>query len=180
MGMANFPANLARMYFETIRQMHKMLGQLSKWLDAANAFAAGRKFDPANLLPSRLAPDQFPFVRQVQSVCDTAKLASARLTGRQAPPHPDTEKSLEELQIRIRVVQAYLDEFTPADFETSATRIISNPRWEGKVMTGADYLREHAIPNFYFHAAHAYALLRHNGVSLGKLDFLGAVTLKSP
>ena len=178
--MANFRANLARMYFETIRQMHKMLGQLSKWLDAANAFAAGKKFDSANILPSRLAPDQFPFVKQVQSACDTAKLAAARLTGRQAPPHPDTEKSLEELQIRVRVVQAYLDEFTPADFETSATRVVSNPRWEGKVLSGADYLREHGIPNFYFHTAHAYALLRHNGVSLGKADFLGPLPLKAP
>jgi uncharacterized protein len=178
--MANFRANLARMYFETIRQMHKMLGQLSKWLDAAAAFAATRKFDPANLLPSRLAPDQFPFVKQVQSACDTAKLAAARLTGRQAPSHPDTEKSLDELQARIRTVQGYLDEFSPADFETAATRIISNPRWEGKVMSGADYLREHGIPNFYFHASHAYALLRHNGVSLGKVDFLGPISLKAP
>ena len=178
--MANFPANLARMYFETIRQMHRILGQLSKWLDAANAFAASKKFDPANLLPSRLAPDQFPFVRQVQSVCDTAKLAAARLTGRQAPSHPDTEKSLEELQARIRAVQGYLDEFSPADFETAATRVVSSPRWEGKVMSGADYLREHGIPNFYFHASHAYALLRHNGVSLCKADFLGAISLKAP
>lgn len=178
--MANFPANLARMSYETIRQMHKMLGQLSKWLDAAAAFAASRKFDPANLLPSRLAPDQFPFVRQVQSACDTAKLAAARLTGRQPPSHPDTEATLDELQARIRAVRGYLDEFSAAEFETSATRVVSSPRWEGKVMSGADYLREHGIPNFYFHISHAYALLRHNGVALGKVDFLGPLPLRAP
>jgi uncharacterized protein len=178
--MANFRANLSRMYFETIRQMHKMLGQLSKWLDVAAAFAASKKFDPANLLPSRLAPDQFPFVRQVQSACDTAKLAAARLTGRQPPPHPDTEASLDELKARIKAVQGYLDEFSAADFEASATRVVSSPRWEGKVMSGADYLREHGIPNFYFHLSHSYALLRHNGVSLGKADFLGPLPLKTP
>jgi hypothetical protein len=168
------------MPFQTIRQMHRILGQVSKWLDAASAHAATRKFDPNNLLSARLAPDQFPFVKQVQSTCDTAKLAAARLAGKQPPAHPDTEKSLEELQARIRAVQAYLDEFTPADFETAATRAITTPRWEGKVMTGADYLREHATPNFYFHASHAYALLRHNGVPLGKSDYLGAISLKAP
>jgi len=166
------------MYFETVRQMRKMLGQLDKWLDAATAYAQSRKFDPNNLLTSRLAPDQFPFVKQVQSTCDTAKLVAARLAGKQAPAHPDTEQSLPELQARIRTVAGYLESFTSADFEGAATRVITTPRWEGKVMSGADYYLEHGMPNFFFHLTHAYAILRHNGVELGKKDFLGPVSLK--
>jgi hypothetical protein len=168
------------MYFATIRQMHKMLGNLSKWIDAAGAFAAGKKFDPNNLLTARLAPDQFSFCRQVQITCDTAKAVAARLAGKEAPSHADTEKSMEELQVRIRTVQDYLDGFTSADFEAAATRVITNPRWEGKVMYGADYLREHGIPNFHFHVTHAYALLRHAGVPLGKADYLGSISLRAP
>ncbi len=166
------------MYFETVRQMRKMLGQLDKWLDAATAYAQSRKFDPNNLLTSRLAPDQFPFVKQVQSTCDTAKLVAARLSGKQPPSHPDTEQSLPELQARIRTVAGYLEGFTSADFEGAATRVITTPRWEGKVMSGADYYLEHGMPNFFFHLTHAYAILRHNGVELGKKDFLGPVSLK--
>jgi hypothetical protein len=168
------------MYFETVRQMRKMLGQLDKWLDAATAYAQSRKFDPNNLLTARLAPDQFPFVKQVQSTCDTAKLVAARLSGKQPPSHPDTEQSLPELQVRIRTVAGYLEGFTSADFEGAATRRITTPRWEGKVMSGADYYLEHGMPNFFFHLTHAYAILRHNGVELGKKDFLGPVSLKQP
>jgi hypothetical protein len=168
------------MYFETVRQMHKMLGQLGKWLEATAAHGDSKKFDPNVLLPARLAPDQFPFVKQVQGACDVAKLVAARLSGKQAPPHPDTEQSLGELQARIQTVRSYLDGFTAADFAEAATRVVSQPRWEGKVMTGADYFIEHGVPNFFFHLTHAYAILRHNGVNLGKRDYLGAVSLRQP
>jgi hypothetical protein len=168
------------MYFQTVRQMHKLLGQMSKWLDAAAAFADSKKFDPNVLLGARLSPDQFPLVKQVQSACDIAKLVAARLTGQQAPAHPDTEQTIPELQARIDTVKAYLESFTGADFEGAASRVISLPRWEGKVMSGADYFLEHGVPNFFFHLTHSYALLRHNGVALGKMDYLGPLSLKQP
>jgi len=168
------------MYYETIREMRKLLGQLEKWLDAGSEFARTKSFDPDLFLGFRLAPDQFPFVRQVQAACDTAKVSASRLSGKEAPAHPDTEKTLEELRARVRSVLSYLDGFSPADFEGAADRVVSNPRWEGKVMTGSDYFLEHAIPNFFFHLTHAYALLRHNGVGLGKRDYLGALSLRNP
>jgi hypothetical protein len=168
------------MYFETVRQMRKMLGQLDKWLDAAAAFAQTKKFDPNNLLSARLAPDQFPFVKQVQTACDNAKLVAARMAGKQAPAHPDNEQSLAELQARIRAVAGYLEGFSRADFEGAATQVISNPRWEGKVMAGPDYFMEYGLPNFFFHFSHAYAILRHNGLDLGKRDYLGSLSLKQP
>jgi uncharacterized protein len=165
------------MYYELFRQFHKSLGQLEKWLDAAAAFARDRSFDPNVFVGLRLAPDQFTFARQVQATCDTAKLAASRLTGKDAPAHPDTETTLVELQARIRSVAGYLDSLSASDFEQSAKRVVTQPRWEGKVMSGADYFREHALPNFYFHLTHSYAILRHNGVQVGKRDYLGALTL---
>ena len=168
------------MHYETFRQMKKQLGQLDKWLEAAATHADTRKFDPKLFLGFRLAPDQFSFVKQVQAACDTAKLAASRLTGKDAPAHPDTEQTIEELRARVRSVVAYLDGFSAADFAESATRSVTTPRWEGKTMTGANYFLEHGQPNFYFHLTHAYAILRHNGVSLGKRDYLGALTYDAP
>jgi hypothetical protein len=168
------------MYFETIGQLKKVLAQVSSWLDAATAHAKAKSFDPNVLLSARLAPDQFAFVRQIQVVCDTAKLAAARLAGKDAPAHADTESTIDELKARIASVIAYLDGFTAKDFDGAATRVVTQPRWEGRVMSGVDYLREHMLPNFYFHAATAYALLRHNGVPLGKRDFLGPLSLRQP
>jgi hypothetical protein len=168
------------MYFETIQQMKKMLGQLDKWLDAAATFAQKKSFDPNVFVGLRLAPDQFPLARQVQSSCDTAKIGAGRLTGKTPPVHPDTEQTIDELHARVRSVIAYLDTFTAKDFEGAATRVISNPRWEGKVMTGADYFMEHVVPNFFFHVTHTYAIIRHNGVDVGKRDYLGGLTLRTP
>jgi uncharacterized protein len=168
------------MYFEIVGQMKKMLGQLDKWLDAAAAYADSRKFDSATYLTLRLAPDQFPFARQVQTACDTAKLVAARLTGQTAPAHADNEQTLAELQARVRSVVSYLEGFSPQDFAASADRVITQPRWEGKIMSGADYFLEHGVPNFFFHATHAYALLRHAGVSLGKRDYLGPLSQRLP
>jgi hypothetical protein len=168
------------MYFETFRQMKKMLGQLDKWLDAAAAFAQKKSFDPNLYLGFRLAPDQFAFARQVQSACDSVKLAAARLSGKEAPVHPDTEQTLDDLHARVRSVIAYLDGFSAKDFEGAAARVITQPRWEGKVMTGADYFLEHAVPNFFFHVTHTFAILRHNGVEVGKRDYLGTLTQRLP
>jgi uncharacterized protein len=168
------------MYYATFGQMKKTLGQLSKWLDAAATFAQSRSFDPNLFLGHRLTLDQFPFVRQVQIACDTAKLGAARLAGKEAPSHADTEQTLDELRARVATVIAYLDGFSEADFRDAATRVITQPRWEGKVMTGADYFLEHVMPNFFFHASHAYALLRQAGVPIGKRDYLGTLTQRLP
>src|SRR4051812_46399388 len=168
------------MYFETIGQFKKTLTQLEKWLEAGQAHAAAKSFDPNILLGVRLSPDQFALARQVQTACDTAKLAAARLCGKEAPKHADTEQTVDELRARVKSVIAYLDGFTAADFEGAATRHVTQPRWEGKYMLGADYFLEHAVPNFFFHTTVAYAILRHNGVSLGKRDFLGPLSMHNP
>jgi hypothetical protein len=171
---------MLRMYYEIFGQMKKQLGQIDKWLDAATAFAKTKSLDPNVFLGLRLAPDQFPFVRQVQIACDTAKVAASRLTGKDAPSQPDTEQTIDELRARVRSVIAYLDGFSAKDFEGAAARVVTQPRWEGKTMTGADYFVEHAIPNFFFHLSHVYAILRHNGVELGKRDYLGQLSLRAP
>ncbi|MDG2308518.1 MAG: DUF1993 domain-containing protein [Candidatus Binatia bacterium] len=168
------------MFYEFHRQMTKMLGQLDKWLDAAEAHAKAKAFDPNILVTSRLAPDQFSFAQQVQNACDTAKLSTGRLTTKPAAEQPDTETTLAELRTRIRAVIAYLESISEADYEGAATRVITTPRWQGKVMSGSDYFMEHAVPNFFFHLNHAYALLRHNGVAIGKRDYLGAQTRRDP
>lgn len=168
------------MIFQTLSQMKKQLRQLDKWLETAAQFAASKNFDPNLFLGFRLAPDQFPFVRQVQTACDTPKLAASRLSGKEAPKHEDNEKTLDELRARVASTLAYLDGFTAKDFEGAETRTVTQPRWEGKTMDGGDYFLEHAVPNFFFHVTTAYAILRHNGVSIGKRDYLGALSLKDP
>jgi uncharacterized protein len=168
------------MFYESFLQMKKMLGQIDKWLDAGEAYAKEKSFEPNLFLGFRLAPDQFAFARHVQTACDTAKLSASRLTGKDAPKHADTEQTVEELRTRVHAVVAYLDGLTAKDFEAAATRSITQPRWEGKVMTGTDYFLEHAQPNFFFHLTHTYAILRHNGVPLGKRDYLGALTQRLP
>jgi hypothetical protein len=168
------------MYHQIVRQVRKMLGQIEPWLDAAVAHAQAKRFDPSVYLTARLAPDQFAFARQVQAACDVAKLIAARLAGKQAPTHADSEQTVDQLRARIRAVVGYLDEFSPSDFQAAASRVVVIPRWEGKVMNGADYLLEHGLPNFFFHLNHVYAILRHNGVNLGKADYLGPLTLRAP
>ena len=128
------------MIFETFGEMKKILGQLDKWLETATAFAATKSFDPDIFLGMRMAPDQFAFSRQVQTTCDTAKLAASRLTGKEAPKHEDTEKTIVELRARVQSVVAYLNGFTAKDFEGAETRVVTQPRWEGKVMSGGDYM----------------------------------------
>lgn len=169
------------LYDLTVVQFDKMLGNLSIILDKGAAFAEVKKFDVAVLLNSRLAPDQFNLIRQVQIACDTAKLGVARLTGKveSAPVHPDTETTLAELQVRIKAVRQYLAGFSAADFAGAEERKISQPRWEGKYLTGLEFAIQHAIPNIYFHVTTAYAILRHNGVDLGKKDYLGNMPYKT-
>ena len=168
------------MYYPMFGQIKKMLGQLDKWLETAGTYAKTKKFDPNEFLGFRLAPDQFAFARQIQIACDTAKLGASRLTGRAAATQADNEATLDELRARVRFVIEYLDGFSAKDFESAATISVTQPRWEGKTMTGADYFLEHAVPNFFFHLTTAYAILRHNGVAIGKRDYLGALTQRAP
>jgi uncharacterized protein len=168
------------MYYAMFGQMKKQLRQMATWFDAAETHASAKSFDVNVLTQARLSPDQFPLVRQVQIACDTAKLGASRLTGKDAPGQPDTEKTFEELRARIASVLAYLDGFTPEDFEGTKTRVVTQPRWEGKIMDGGDYFLEHVVPNFYFHTTHVYALLRHNGVPVGKRDYLGPLSQRMP
>ena len=169
------------LYDLTVVQFSKMLKNLSAILTKAETFAESKKIDMNVLLNSRLAVDQFNLTRQVQIACDTAKLGVARLVGKEntAPKHEDGDASLAELQARINSVLDYLANFSPADFSEAETRKISQPRWEGKYVTGREFAIEHAIPNMYFHITTAYAILRHNGVEVGKKDYLGAMPYKS-
>ncbi len=167
------------MYYEvTIAHFAKILKNLSMILDKAAHFAETKKFDSEVLLNSRLAPDQFPLTKQIQIACDTAKLCASRVTGKDAPSHPDTEKTLVELKSRIESVVDYLGTFSSKDFTETKERRISQPRWEGQYLMGDEFIIEHAIPNFYFHITTAYAILRHNGVDVGKKDYLGKMPFK--
>lgn len=161
------------LYELTIPQFKNTLTQIEKWLDAAVAYAETKKFDANSLLTARLAPDQYPLVRQIQSVCDTAKFTPARLTGKEAPKHPDTEQTIDELRTRIRAVLEYLGGYSPAEFAGGETRKVELPFLQGKHVLGAAYVSQLQLPNFYFHATVAYSILRHNGVPLGKTDFIG-------
>jgi hypothetical protein len=161
-----------------VLEMKKVLRNLDGWLAKATAHAEAKKYDTAVLMQTRLTPDQFSFARQVQSVCDVAKFSAARVTGKEAPSHPDTETTFAELSARIGKVVAYLDSFTAEDFAGIDSRTVSLPRWEGKSMTAIDYFVEHGLPNFFFHATTAYAILRQVGVDVGKRDFLGTLSFK--
>ena len=164
--------------YKSVQQIKKQLGSLDHCLDKAVAYATAKKFEPSVLLQSRLAPDMFPLVRQVQFTCDQAKWVVARGAGKDAPAHEDKETTVDELKARIAAVIAYLDGFGEADFAGIETRTLSLPRWEGKSMTALDYVTEHAIPNFYFHLMTAYLILRHNGVDVGKKDYLGQLSFR--
>jgi uncharacterized protein len=166
------------LYEITVPQFKKMLNNFQLILDKAAAFADHKKIEGEVLLNSRLAPDQFNFIRQIQIMCDTAKLCTSRLTGQEAPTHPDTEKTLNELRERIKSTVSYLEKFSAKDFTESAKRKISQPRWEGKWLTGEEFVLNHALPNFYFHMTTAYSILRHNGVDIGKKDYLGKMPFK--
>ncbi len=170
------------MFYElTVVQFTKALNNLSAILDKGAAHAEAKKIDVSVLLNSRLAPDQFNLIRQVQIACDTAKLGVARLTGKveSAPKHADTEATLPELKARIQDVIDYLASFKLEDFAGAADIHVSQPRWEGKYLTGTEFAIQHAIPNIYFHITTAYAILRHNGVDIGKKDYLGSMPYKS-
>ena len=154
----------------------RMLGNMVHWLDKAEAHAAARKFDSANYLGLRLAPDMLPFVRQIQIACDGAKGCVARLAGDEVPRWDDKEATVAELKDRVQRTLDFVQGHGPERFEGSETREIVLPTRQGEPLRfdGEAYLKHFVLPNFYFHATTAYALLRHGGVELGKRDYLGA------
>ena len=155
------------------------LNALSALLEKADAYAEAKKIDPAVLLNERLFPDMFTFARQVQIACDQAKNGGARLSGVEPPRHEDSEKTIGELKARIARTLAYVKALDAKSIDGSADRDITfplGPDHKGH-MRGADYLNHFVLPNFYFHLATAYGILRHNGVDLGKRDFLGAIPM---
>jgi uncharacterized protein len=166
------------LYNASVPQLAKMLKALDGWLTKADAFAKEKKFEPNVLLEARLYPDQYPLVRQIQAAADAAKFAAARLANQDPPKHPDTEKTIEELHARLTSTVSYLEKFTAKDFEGADKRVVPLGFMPGKGLLAGDYLNEMALPNFYFHVAHAYAILRHNGVPLGKQDFLASLNIR--
>jgi uncharacterized protein len=163
------------LYDASVTQMSKLLRNLEGWLDKAEAHAKLKGFEVDVLATARLVPDQYPLVRQVQAACDNAKFAAARLAGITAPSHPDTETTIAELRQRIHATLSFLETITPEQLGGAAEREVMLPFLPGKAIKGEHYLVDVALPNFYFHATTAYAILRHNGVDVGKLDFIGRI-----
>ena len=155
----------------------RMLGNLGRWLDKAEAHAAAKKFETGVFLASRLAPDMLPLIKQIQIACDAAKFGVARLAGVEAPKFEDNETGFAELRERIRKTIAYVQSVPAAQIDGTEAKDVVVPRRDGSMtLKGEPYLKHFVLPNFYFHVTTAYALLRHNGVELGKGDYLGAMS----
>lgn len=165
------------LYHDSVVQMSRMLRNLAVLLDKAGQFAEARGASPDVFVGDRLHADMRPFEFQIQAACDAAKFAAARLAGVEPPKNPDTEKTLGELKARIAATLEFLDGLGEAQFAGAEDREVRLSFLPGKGMRAADYLREMALPNFYFHATMAYALLRAAGVQIGKRDFITTLTL---
>jgi hypothetical protein len=162
------------MYQASTPMFVRQLTALSAILKTAAAFAEARKIDPSVLLNARLAPDQFPLVRQVQIATDGAKGGIARLAALEAPAYPDDETTFDQLQARLEKTIAFLKSVPADQVDGSEARPIELQLRSGTLnFMGQDFLLHFVIPNFFFHVTTAYAILRHNGVEIGKRDFLG-------
>ena len=162
------------MYQASVPQFLRMLGNLASILETAEGWAGEKKIDPAVLLNMRLAPDMFPLKRQLQIATDSAKGCAARLAGVEIPSYPDNEETFAELKARLHKTMDFLASFSPAQIDGSEDKAITLnfPSMELK-FSGRDYLFQFVQPNFYFHLTTAYAILRHNGLDVGKMDFIG-------
>jgi hypothetical protein len=162
------------MYSMSVETFLPMLGTLSSLLDKGLKYAAEKKFDPGVLVNARLAPDMLPMSRQIQIACDMAKSGSSRLAGQEPPRMEDNESTLEELRTRIARTIDHLKSIPASAIDGSEDRDIKIPMGERTLeMKGLPFLRTWALPNFYFHVVTTYAILRHNGIEIGKRDFLG-------
>ena len=163
------------MYSASVPIFVRMLGSVVTWLDKAEAHATAKKFDTEVYLQSRLAPDMLPFPSQIQIACDAAKFCIARLSGTEAPKFEDNEKTLADLRERVRKTIEYVQSVPAGAIDGSDAREITIKRQSGPVtMTGEAYLKHAVLPNFFFHVTTTYALLRMNGVEIGKGDYLGS------
>ncbi|MDH0344179.1 DUF1993 domain-containing protein [Chromobacterium haemolyticum] len=164
------------MYQASVPALIRGLNNLSAILDKAAADAAARNIAPDVLLNARLAPDMFALTRQVQIASDSAKGCAARLAGVEVPSYADDEASFADLQQRIAKTVAFLQGFNAAQIDGSEAReVVLKVRGDEIRFSGQNYLLGFVLPNFYFHITAAYAILRHNGVALGKMDYLGGV-----
>jgi hypothetical protein len=162
------------MYAMSVELCLPMLSSLLNILDKAAASAEARKFDSKVLADARLAPDMHPLTRQVQLACDFAKGGAARLAGQDPPKHEDTEQTFAELRARLEKTIAFLRTIPASAVDGSEDRDIRIPMRERTLeMKGLAYLQKFVLPNFYFHVVTAYTILRHNGVGIGKMDYLG-------
>jgi hypothetical protein len=162
------------MYQASVPVLRRMLNNLADILQKGAAHAEAKKIDPAVLLASRLYPDMFALARQVQTATDTAKACAARLAGKEIPKHEDNEATFPELVARVKKTVAFLDTFKPEQIDGTENKSITLKMRSGDLtFTGIAYLLHFALPNFYFHVTTTYDILRHNGVELGKIDFLG-------
>lgn len=168
-----FPMTIS-MSSASVPTFKHMLRNLDHLLDKAAAHAEARKFDPANLLNYRFAPDMLPFTRQIQIACDAAKNGVARISGVEAPKFEDTEASFAELKARIHKTIDFLDSVPADKLDGTEEKEYTFPvgREATRTMKGEAYLKHWMLPNFFFHVTTAYAILRHNGVELGKADYL--------
>jgi hypothetical protein len=163
------------MYSASVPVFKQILNSLSAIIDKAEAHASEKKIEPAALLQARLYPDMFPFTRQVQVAADFAKGAAARLAGVEVPKYEDSEQTFAELKGRIAKTIAFIDSLPQEAIEASAQRDISTGSGaNARQFKGQVYLPHYALPHFYFHATTAYDILRHNGVEVGKKDFIGS------
>ena len=167
---------IVSMHAASVPVFKQMLASLADVLSKAEAHAADRKIDPNALLQARLFPDMFPLVRQVQIACDFAKSVPARLAGADVPAYDDIEQSFAELRTRITTTLAFLDSLDAKGFDGSEQReIVLRPGTpKERTISGQAYLLNYGLPQFFFHVATVYSLLRHNGVEIGKKDFMGA------
>lgn len=163
-------------YDATVSAYLATLNSLTGLLTKAEAHCEAKRIQPEVLLGARLYPDMLPFTKQIQLACDFAAKGSARLSHSDVPSTPDTEKTFAELKQRVANTIAYLKTFKPAQFEGGETKDVSFPAGPNNTMTlkGQDFVNRFSFPQFYFHAAIAHGILRHNGVEIGKRDFLGA------
>jgi len=163
------------MYEASAPRFVSMLKNLGAILDKAQAHAAAKKIDPGVLLAARLFPDMLPLARQVQIACDHAKGAAARLAGMDVPKYEDDEQSFEDLKARIAKTIAFVESVKAGQIDGSEEREITFKAGGGRDLTfkGMPYLLSYAYPNFYFHVVTAYSILRHNGLEIGKRDYIG-------
>jgi hypothetical protein len=164
------------MYQASVPVFMRMLTNLNGILSKGAAHAQAKKIDESVLLNARLSPDMFPLTKQVHIATDFARGTAARLAGTEMPVYEDNEKTFAELMARVERTLEYLQTLKAAQIDGSEAREIVRPiRGEPKKFTGINYLLQFALPNFYFHLTTAYAILRHNGIELGKMDFIGAL-----